>query len=396
MCQAADALRRVGAAAVLPDDLPHNHRRAPRVVDSRERLVLLGTAGGSNPKSTRSGFANAVVVGEAAYVLDCGEGVHHQAWKAGISMHLQRRPPGGATIRAIFFSHLHSDHVIDYPNLLLGFWPTHDVDVYGPGEAGLPITAYPPGRVVEPLFPQAPTPGITTMTDLFFRAFAYNINVRIADEDRHDLTANVLTHEIGVVRPGYSPDIDLGVIANGGCSSNAAPDMEPVIVRPTDEYGVTVRAVLVQHAPVFPAIGYRFDTPNGSVAFSGDTGPCDNVVRLARGADVLVHEVIDVDFVARRVAAMPNSEAIVAHLAGSHTSPEDAARIAQRAGVKTLVLSHLVPGDDEFTEEDWEARARPYFDGEIVCGVDLDQFALGGHGLGLSSRGPGPRGRLPH
>lgn len=74
---------------------------------------------------------------------------------------------------------------------------------------------------------------------------------------------------------------------------------------------------------------------------------------------------------------MPNRDAIMSHLGASHTSPEDAARIAQRAGVKTLVLSHLVPGDDEFSEQDWEARARPHFDGEIVCGVDLDEFALG-------------------
>ena len=127
---------------------------------------------------------------------------------------------------------------------------------------------------------------------------------------------------------------------------------------------------------MFPALSYRFDTPGGSVVFSGDTGPCENVVRLANGADILVHEVIDVDFIARRVAKLPNRDAIVSHLASSHTSPEDAARIAARCDVRTLVLSHLVPGDDEFTEDEWEARARLHFDGEIVCGVDLDEFAL--------------------
>lgn len=339
--------------------------------------MLLGTAGGSNPKSTRYGFSNAVVVGDAAYILDCGEGVHHQAWRAAISMHLDRRPPHGATIRAILFSHLHSDHVIDYANLLLGYWPTHQVDVYGPGEAGMPITPYPPGRRFDPVFPDDPTPGIAKMTEYLLRAFAYNINVRMADENRDDVVAKIRTHEIGVRRGDRSPEIDLGVLASGASAQTAAPDMEPVVVRPTDEFGVTVRAVLVQHAPVFPALGYRFDTPSGSVAFSGDTGPCDNVVRLAQGADVLVHEVIDVDFLAGRVASLPNGDAIISHLSSSHTSPEDAARIAQRAGVGTLVLSHLVPGDDEFTEDEWERRARPYFDGEIVCGVDLDQFPLG-------------------
>ena len=91
----------------------------------------------------------------------------------------------------------------------------------------------------------------------------------------------------------------------------------------------------------------------------------------------MVHEVIDVDFLAQRLARMPNKDAIVAHLTSSHTAPADAARIAERAGVQTLVMSHLVPGDDEFTTDEWEARARPHFSGEVVCGVDLDQFGIG-------------------
>ena len=110
--------------------------------------------------------------------------------------------------------------------------------------------------------------------------------------------------------------------------------------------------------------------------FSGDTGPCDNVVRLAQGADYLVHEVIDLDFVRDRVAKLPNRDNIINHLTESHTSPEDAGRIAARAGVQTLVLSHLVPGDGEIAEDDWEARAKTSFDGNVVCGVDLDQFAI--------------------
>jgi len=214
------------------------------------------------------------------------------------------------------------------------------------------------------------------MTEGFLRALAYNINIRIADENRVDVTRMLNVREIGVTRDGCEPDIDLGVAASGEDAASAAPAMEPVEIRSVDDFGVRITASLAQHAPVFPALSYRFDTPSGSVVFSGDTGPCDNVARLARGADVLVHEVIDVDSIARRVAKLPNRDAIVSHLTSSHTSPEDAGRIAARCGVRTLVLSHLVPGDDEFTEEEWEARARPYFDGEIVCGVDLDEFSL--------------------
>ncbi|HEX2783944.1 MAG TPA: hypothetical protein VHN36_10185, partial [Ilumatobacteraceae bacterium] len=98
--------------------------------------------------------------------------------------------------------------------------------------------------------------------------------------------------------------------------------------------------------------------------------------RLAQGADYLVHEVIDVGFIANRVTKLPNRDNIIKHLTESHTSPEDAGRIARRSGVKNLVLSHLVPGDSEIAEDKWEARAAAEFDGNIICGVDLDQFAL--------------------
>ena len=99
-------------------------------------------------------------------------------------------------------------------------------------------------------------------------------------------------------------------------------------------------------------------------------------MRLAAGADVLVHEVIDVDALTQRITRLPNYEAVRNHLASSHTAPEQVGEIADAAGVGTLVLSHLVPGDVEISEQEWEARVRPHFDGEVVCGVDLDEFAL--------------------
>ena len=214
--------------------------RSPRRSDASERLILLGTAGASNPKATRAGYSNAVVVGDVAYIVDCGEGVHRQAWRSGISMHPDRRPRGGSTVRSIFFTHLHSDHVIDFANLLLGFWPTRRVDVYGPGEAGLPIPAFPADRVVPLLFPEAPTPGTRLLTRKLFEAFAYNINVRIADEGRSDVTGNVFVSELGVAHDDYRPDIDLGVAASGASIAAAAPPMDPVEIHPCDDNGVRV------------------------------------------------------------------------------------------------------------------------------------------------------------
>ena len=341
-------------------------------------MVLLGTAGGSNPKASRAGFANAVVVDGQAYVVDCGEGVHAQLWRAGISMSRNRMPDPGAVVHAVFLTHLHSDHVIDVANLLLGIWPSQPVEIYGPGPAGLPIPMYPPEGPSPPLFhPEDPTPGTAAMVRHLLAAYAYNINVRIAGEAKASLTENIIVREIGVVRDDHRPDIDLGVVASASSAEAAAPPMEPVEIYPTDDRGVRVTAILVQHAPVFPALAYRFDTPGGSVVFSGDTGPCDNVARLARDADILVHEVIDLDWMGRRLSSLPNRDAVLHHLGGAHTAPDQAGAIASKAGVGTLVLSHLVPGDGELTDEEWEAKARPHFAGSLICGRDLDELALG-------------------
>jgi ribonuclease BN (tRNA processing enzyme) len=370
---AARAVNRADWRVVLGE------RRAPHRTDAAQRLVLLGTAGGSNPKATRSGYANAVVIGDAAYLVDCGEGAHRQLWRAGLTLNPMFGPER-PVVRALFVTHLHADHVMDLANLLLGSWPPpHAIDMYGPAPAGLPIPVFPPDAVRPLVFPDAPTPGIRATVDHLLRAYAYNINLRIADEGRRSVTDSPRIHEIGVRREGFEPDIDLGFVGDvdGSTGAATAPDMEPVVIHPEDDHGVTVSAILVQHAPVFPAFGFRFDTPHGSVVFSGDTGPCDNVVRLAQGADVLVHEVIEVELLARRLRHLPNYEAVRNHLASSHSTPEQVGDVASRAGVRTLVLSHLVPGDLDLTEEEWEARLRPHFAGEIVCGVDLDEFSLG-------------------
>jgi ribonuclease BN (tRNA processing enzyme) len=353
-----------------------SHGRAPRRTDAGTRVVLLGTGGGGFPKLSRCGFANAVVVADAAYLVDCGEGVHRQLWRAGLTVN-PGYGPGRPLVRAVFVTHLHADHIMDLANLFQGSWPPPMIDVYGPAPAGVPIPEFPPGAGRPLAFTDEPTPGTRATVGHLMRAFAYNVNLRIADEGRINVAESLRVHEIGVRREGYAPDIDLGVVGDGSSPRAAAPPMEPVVICPEDDRGVRVSAVLVQHAPVFPAFGFRFDTPEGSVAFSGDTGPCENVVALARGADVLVHEVIDVDRLRERVDRLPNAEAVRNHLAGSHSSPEQVGAIATQAGVRTLVLSHLVPGDLEPTVDEWEARVRPHFAGEVVCGIDLDEFALG-------------------
>jgi ribonuclease BN (tRNA processing enzyme) len=383
VCQAADALRRAEllASAPLPDWREVvAQRRPPRRTDAANRVVTLGTGGGSNPKATRCGFANAVVVGDAVYLVDAGEGVHGQLWRSGLTMNPSfRRQFARPVVRGMFVTHLHADHIVDLANLFIGSWPTHVIDVIGPGPAGLPIPFFPPGvERVLPL-PDGPTPGLRAFIDHQIASFAYNINLRVLDEGRVPLPDSIRVREINVAGREHDADpadLILDVTASAASPADASPAMEPVEVYRDDDRGVVVSAALVQHAPVFPAFGYRFDTPTGSVAFSGDTGECANVVRLAKDADVLVHEVIDLPSLEARITHLPNFEAVRNHLAMSHSTPEQVGRVATAAGVRTLVLSHLVPGDFELSEAQWEAAVRPHFDGEIVCGVDLDEFRI--------------------
>jgi ribonuclease BN (tRNA processing enzyme) len=356
-------------------------RRAPLRTADVDRLVLLGTGGGGAPKATRCGYSNAVVVGDAAYLVDCGEGAHSQMQRAGIAATNRIGGSGRPLVSTICLTHLHVDHIVDLVNILQGSWPAHDLDIYGPGPAGPPFTTW--DDPVHPVrFSEDPGPGIRRTIDYLHRAFAVNINARVIGERRGDYLDNLHVHEIGLEHEldREAGDVPIAITVDRLAGQFQVPEMEPFVVRPTDANGVTITATLVQHAPVFPALAYRFDTPTGSVVFSGDTGRCDNVVRLARGAELLVHEVIDLDALLGRLnSTLPNYEQIKIQLGRSHTPVGDVAAIAHRAGVGTLVLSHLVPSEAVHTPQEWEALARagcPEFAGRIVCGVDLDEFAL--------------------
>jgi ribonuclease BN (tRNA processing enzyme) len=135
---------------------------------------------------------------------------------------------------------------------------------------------------------------------------------------------------------------------------------------------MTVRATLVHHPPVVPAFAYRFDAPDRSIVISGDTARSDNLVKLAQGADLLVHSAVYLPAVDRLVARVPNATALKRSIIAGQTSAEDAGRVAQAAGVKTLVLSHLIPADDpEVTEQMWAEAARIHFRGSVIVGKDL-------------------------
>ena len=278
---------------------------------TRTRLILLGTAGGPRPRKSRASPAQVILVNNAAYVVDCGNGIAIQLVRAGVSL---------STVRHVFITHQHSDHNADYGNLLLLAWESglqNRVDTWGP-------------------------PPLAHMTSLFFEMNAYDMKTRISDEGRVPLVPLVHPHEI----------TESGVV--------------------TKDENVTVTSVLVEHPPVTPAFAYRFDAKDRSIVVSGDTKRSDALIRLARGADVLVHEVLYPSAIDRLVAPLPNAAALKKSILSHHTPAEDVGRVADAAGVKTLVLSHFVPAEDaSLTDQMWIDAVRSTYKGRIIIGRDL-------------------------
>ena len=278
----------------------------------RTRLVLLGTGGG--PRVTAKGRAKPatlIVVNNMPCVIDCGDGVALQLVRAGIALD---------TLRHIFITHHHSDHNLDYGNLVYAGWVAGlrtNVDAWGP-------------------------PPLKAITESYFQMNRFDIETRIADEGRVDLRKLLTAHEFAKDGP---------------------------VMRNED---VKVSAARVRHPPIEQAYAYRFDAADRSIVISGDTTYSPELIALAKGADVLVSEVMHLGGLERLLAKIPNATTLREHLLASHITTEDLGRLAAEAGVKTLVLSHLVPGDDpSITDAMWTEGVRKHYSGTVVVGRDL-------------------------
>ncbi|MBO1267992.1 MBL fold metallo-hydrolase [Arthrobacter cavernae] len=337
----------------------------------RTRLVLLGTSGGPPywPGGQREGISSALVVGDRYYLIDAGHGVMGQLRKAKLGPNYDKDLDGPLDVLAgIFLTHLHSDHVVDLNNILSeglynGLQSVKKIPIWGPGNRGQLPPLFGSGTPPTPVSPGNPTPGTREMTDLIVQAYATDFNDRLFDNRKPH--PNQLWEAFDVPVPSEftkSPNTD------------PCPEMSPFTFYEDDH--VRVSATLVNHAPVFPALAYRFDTDDGSVVFSGDTGKTPNLIQLAKGADVLVHEVIDKIW-PQSLFPEPRTDAqegLYQHLIQAHTLIEDVGPIAQEAGVKSLVLSHLVPGNRP--DSVWEACGKG-FDGQLIIGHDLDVIGVG-------------------
>jgi len=232
------------------------------------------------------GASTLVEAGGERFLFDCGRGATLRLTQVGVPI---------GSISRLFLTHLHSDHVVQIPDLLLTGWAG--------GGRQIPLEVWGPV-------------GTRDMMDHIQQAFAFDIRVRRdVDESFPGEGIKVLSH-----------DIQEGIVF--------------------DERGVKVTAFLVDHGAVKPAFGYRVDYGGHSVALSGDTRVSENLVRFAQGVDVLVHEVVDAAAVRARSGDPRGLERIVSH----HTTPEQAGEVFARVKPRLAVYSHASNSESVITD----------------------------------------------
>jgi ribonuclease Z len=278
--------------------------------NSAMELILLGT-GYPYPSADHAGPSSAVIVGDKVFVVDAGRGTVMRLAAADISWD---------AIRAAFITHLHSDHIDGLPDLYHSTWQFGD---------GRPFELYGPD-------------GIQGVADGVLKFYEADIHIR------RDLTEKL------------PPD---------GARIHVHQIREGIVYEIPGEVRVT--AFAVDHRPVEPAFGYRFDAGPHSIVISGDTRPNANLDRFAEGADILVHEAFAGD--------RPPGDAKEPHpwtIRDYHSSAREAGEAAEKAKVKILVLTHLIPGNAP--ERYFLDEAGKAFQGKIIVGRDLMRIPVPG------------------
>lgn len=273
------------------------------------KVTLLGT--GCPPAAmNRFGPSTLVEAGGQKFVVDAGRGALQRLNQVGVNWR---------EVKGVLFTHLHSDHVVGFPDLWLTGWLTR--------------------RRETPLLVWGPK-GTRSMLSHLERAYEYDIRIRQSD-DKASADGVSLRAE----------DIDEGVVYESG--------------------GVKVTAFAVDHAPVEPAFGYRIDHAGHSVVLSGDTRSSGNLIRHAQGVDLLVHEVATPESFLRAGFPADRAAQIVAH----HVTPEEAGLVFSRTRPRLAVYSHVcLPG---VTEQDLVPPTRRNYAGPLEVGEDLMVIEVG-------------------
>ena len=304
------------------------------------RIIFLGTYGGPKAVKFRSEPATLLIADKIPYLIDVGAGTDRQLAWAGVRH---------SDVRAVFITHHHIDHDGGLVSFMSLTWfekawhhlsPT-PVDIYGP-----PATSYLVHTAVDYL----------GVSERIFRAGVPALIPSDGMFPAHDIATN------GEV---YSKD---GV---------------RVVAAQNSHFFFASRGLTGE---IDKSYAYRFDTPSGSVVFTGDTGPSDAVAKLAEGADVLVSEVCACT---EAPASKAEGDGAVTgppvgldaeedfHMAHEHLAPEEVGRIATRAHVKTVILTHFVPGEDDETDAtEYISGVRRTFSGTVIAARDLFEFDL--------------------
>ncbi len=294
-------------------------------------VALCGT-GSPLPNPERAGPCNVVIAGKHIFVVDIGEG-------GGRNINVMGIPLG--KIESVFLTHFHSDHIDGMGPLMLGRWTG------GTNASPLPI--------------YGPT-GAEQVVAGFNAAYKIDNGYRTG---HHGLAIAPPAGAGATAFPFALPEVGKGdsvVVIEGG--------------------GLKVTAIRVDHGPVAPAVGYRFDYKGRSIVISGDTSKSPSLVAASKGADLLVHEALQPKLVKMMTAGLEakqqkNLAQITRDILNYHTSPQEAAEVAQAAGVKQLVLSHIVPSiPSKFFYPAFLGDAPSRFKGPLVVGEDGMMFSL--------------------
>ncbi|MDE2353168.1 MAG: MBL fold metallo-hydrolase [Alphaproteobacteria bacterium] len=300
-------------------------RPAPVLAQKDELSVLLCGTGSPLPDRQRAGPCALVAAGGRLFIVDAGIGSVRNLMQWHVPFE---------NVAGVLITHFHSDHIPELGELRLQTWVagrrTH-LSVYGP-------------------------PGIAQVVAGFEQAYALDTQYRTEH------------HGAAFLPPAAAPMDAHAVPIPAGATTAVV----------LDQNGLKITAIRVHHAPATPAYGYRFDYKGRSVVISGDTTPDEDLARAAKGADVLVHEGLQPQMVAALGAALKTAgkdraAKIMHDIPGYHSSPVGAARIANEAGAKLLVFTHLLP-----PLPDWIAR-RLFLEG--VAAVRPKGVEIGHDGL---------------
>lgn len=294
------------------------------------QILLLGTHGGPALDRQRSEPATLLIVDGRPYLIDCGIGTMRRLLEAGVP---------SQSIAAIFITHNHPDHDLglvdllanDYHHLALDAPQSRQqFDIYGPPQTpALVRAAWNYIRIPYGIFAAEPI-GKSTLIDPF-RAHAIDRDGVVYRDDRIRVTAAENTH---------------------------------------------YQLMPARYHASMKSFSYRFDTPYGSVVFTGDTGPSPAVEALAKDADVLISEVEDLNSMvrdARAVGTAGNADALVRHMRAEHLPMQAVGTLASRAGVKAVILDHFLGGNDDAR---FVAGVKQYYRGPVFAGADLARYCM--------------------